>query len=90
MALSCEPRANSSRFRVYLVTGMLTIGKAAKRVGRTRRTISKWIANGDLPVALELRRGDQVIGRWVDEETLLATYRAKLEADPTRPRPPSR
>lgn len=72
------------------MTSMLTIGKAAKRVGRTRRTISKWIANGDLPVALELRRGDQIIGRWVDEETLLATYRAKLEADPTRPRRPSR
>lgn len=69
---------------------MLTIGKAAKRVGRSRRTISKWIADGDLPVALELRRGDQIIGRWVDEETLLATYRAKLQADPTRPRRPSR
>lgn len=72
------------------MTGMLTIGKAAKRVGRSRRTISKWIADGDLPVALELRRGDQIIGRWVDEETLLATYRAKLQADPTRPRRPSR
>ena len=69
---------------------MLTIGKAAKRVGRSRRTISKWIADGDLPVALELRRGDQIIGRWVDEETLLATYRAKLQADPTRPRRPAR
>lgn len=68
------------------MSALLTIGKAAKRVGRTRRTISKWIADGDLPVALELRRGDQIIGRWVDEDTLLATYRSKLQADPTRPR----
>lgn len=68
------------------MSALLTIGKAAKRVGRTRRTISKWIADGDLPVALELRRGDQIIGRWVDEDTLLAAYRQKLQADPTRPR----
>ncbi len=72
------------------MSALLTIGKAAKRVGRTRRTISKWIADGDLPVALELRRGDQIIGRWVDEDTLLATYRSKLQADPTRPKPPAR
>jgi predicted site-specific integrase-resolvase len=66
---------------------MLNVRGAARRVGRTRRTIARWIEDGDLPVAVELRddRG-HIIARWIDEEQLLATYRDKLGADPTRPR----
>ena len=66
---------------------MLNVRGAARRVRRSRRTIARWIEDGDLPVALELRNdAGQIVARFIDEEQLLATFREKLQADPTRPR----
>mgnify|MGYP002355937357 CR=1 FL=1 len=54
---------------------MLTTRQAARRVGRTTRTIYNWRAWG-MPVLLQERR------LYVDEDVLLATYRAHLMANP--------
>lgn len=53
----------------------LTYRQAARRVHRTVRTIRRWKRNG-MPTRLD--RGV----RYVEEETLLAWWRARMIADP--------
>ena len=56
-------------------TVWLTYRQAARRVHRSIRTIRRWKRNG-MPTIL--REGV----RYVDEETLLAHWRARMQADP--------
>ena len=53
----------------------LTYRQSARRVHRSIRTIRRWKRNG-MPTIL---RGGV---RYVDEETLLTWWRARLQADP--------
>lgn len=53
----------------------LTYRQAARRVHRTIRTIRRWKKNG-MPTILR----DGI--RYVEEETLLAWWRDRLQADP--------
>lgn len=54
------------------------MAKAAQRVKRKRRTIERWISEGELPVLW-------VNGvRYVDEVKLLRVFREKLESNPAR------
>lgn len=53
----------------------LTYRQAAKRVRRSTRTIKRWRRAG-MPMQWEDGR------RVVDEDTLLAWWRARLQADP--------
>lgn len=53
----------------------LTYREAARRVGRSIRTIKRW-RKGGMPMGWDHGR------RVVDEPTLLAWYRARLTADP--------
>ena len=58
---------------------LLTYREAAKRVGRTIRTINRWRQNG-LPMTWETSDGQHC--RVVNETTLLAWYRDRLNNDP--------
>ncbi|MAP63141.1 MAG: hypothetical protein CMH34_05235 [Microbacterium sp.] len=57
----------------------LTYREAAKRVGRSRRTIRHWRLNG-MRMGWETREGQRV--RVVELATLLAWWRQRLKNDP--------
>lgn len=61
------------------MTEKLTYREAAKRVGRTRRAIRYWRQAG-MPMSWDTREGQHV--RVVDEDTLLAWWRQRLNNDP--------
>jgi transposase len=58
----------------------LTYRQAAARVDRSPRTIRHWRQQG-MPMGWDIRDGQHV--RVVDEEVLLAWFRARLQAWPT-------
>lgn len=68
----------------------LTITEGAARVKRSRRTLERWIADGDLNVTEVRNQTGTVVRRYVTEKDLLACLRAKLVANPNRPSPPPR
>lgn len=70
------------------MTQHLTVKAAAARVKRSRSTIEKWIAAGLLDVTAVKDTKGNVIRRFVHIDQLLAAYRAKLKANPTRARIP--
>jgi hypothetical protein len=57
----------------------LTVVAAAERVKRDRRTVERWIAAG-----LATTKVNGV--HYIAEETLLEYFRARLLANPSRPR----
>lgn len=61
------------------MTTMLSYREAARRVRRSIRTINRWRKAG-MKMTWEERNGQQV--RVVDEETLLAFWRDRLDANP--------
>lgn len=58
----------------------LTYRQAAKRVGRSVRTINRW-RRGGMPMGWETRDGEKV--RVVREDILLAWWRDRLDNWPT-------
>ena len=57
----------------------LTYREAAARVRRSIRTVNRW-RRGGMPMGWERREGKRV--RVVEETTLLAWWRQRLQADP--------
>jgi predicted site-specific integrase-resolvase len=62
---------------------LLSLSAAARRVGRNRRTIHRWIRAG-MPTVVIRDAEYRVVRHVVDEEVLLAWYRRALMQDPTR------
>ena len=60
---------------------VLSIHEAARRVGRSRRTIQRWLRD-DLPS--HQRPGSDT--KWIRLEDLQAAFVRRLESDPARPR----
>ena len=58
------------------MTNLLTYREAAKRVRRSVRTIKRWRRSG-MPMSF-----DELGRRVVDEQVLLAWWRARMTADP--------
>ena len=63
----------------------LTVKAAAARVKRSRSTIERWIADGLLDVTVVKDAKGNVIRRYLRLDQLLAVYRQKILANPTRP-----
>jgi predicted site-specific integrase-resolvase len=63
---------------------MLTIVEASKRVRRDRRTLERWIADGELDVTVIRTQAGHVLRRYVAEAQLLSVLREKIAANPTR------
>lgn len=59
---------------------LLTYREAARRVNRSILTIKRWRRNGSLRMGWGTRDGQKV--RLVDEATLLACWRDRMNADP--------
>jgi hypothetical protein len=71
------------------VTVHLSVKEAAKRVKRSVRTVERWIADEDLEVTVIKTPSGVVVRRYVKLDHLLAVYRAKIVANPTRRRMPN-
>ncbi|AYG02386.1 helix-turn-helix domain-containing protein [Gryllotalpicola protaetiae] len=57
---------------------LLSVGDAARRVRKDRRTIDRWIANGELPTIRICDNTGRTVIRLVQEEHLLAVWRRRL------------
>ncbi len=57
----------------------MNVAQAAARIRRSPRTIERWIEDGDLPTTTILAIDGRVLRHVIDEETLLATFREKLQ-----------
>lgn len=63
---------------------LLSVKDAAVRVGRSARTVERWITKGDLNVIEVKNEAGTVVRLYVQLEELLATYRAKILSNPKR------
>lgn len=57
---------------------LLTVRGAAERVGRSPRTIQRWIEDGLPTIAVPPARGRKVVQHYVDEQKLLEWFREVL------------
>lgn len=62
----------------------LTVKEAARRVNRNKSTIERWIADDGLEVTVVKNAEGRVLRRYVKLDELLAMFRKKLTANPTR------
>lgn len=62
------------------MTRLLTVRGAAERVGRSPRTIQRWIDDGLPTIPVKGTRGKKVVVHYLDEDTLLAWFRQVLTA----------